>query len=90
MTHDFHSPQLETLWLLSGQVEEDAPIRDIPIRSLRSRSDARPGLALSIPSPTVSKVHAEFLERAANCAAGPGKHEWHVRQRRTDLGREAV
>lgn len=49
-----------TPWLLSGQVEEDAPIRDIPISVIPFQIGRGPGVALRIPSPTVSNVHAQF------------------------------
>jgi EAL domain-containing protein (putative c-di-GMP-specific phosphodiesterase class I) len=53
----------ETTWLLSGQVEEDAPIRDVPISVTPFQVGRKSGVTLRIPSPTVSNVHAEFIER---------------------------
>ena len=51
-----------TTWLLSGQVEENAPIRDIPISVIPFLIGRKSSAALRIPSPTVSNVHAEFVE----------------------------
>jgi EAL domain-containing protein (putative c-di-GMP-specific phosphodiesterase class I) len=48
---------------LSGQVEEDAPIREIPINATPFQVGRKSGTALRIPSPNVSKIHAEFVER---------------------------
>ena len=56
----------ETMWLLSGQIEEDAPIRDIPISVTPFQIGRKSGVTLRIPSPTVSNLHAEFVEQAGH------------------------
>ncbi len=51
------------MWLLSGQVDEGEPVRDIPIQALPFRVGRRPDASFRIPSPTVSNLHAEIIER---------------------------
>jgi EAL domain-containing protein (putative c-di-GMP-specific phosphodiesterase class I) len=51
------------MWLLTGQVEEGAIVRDIPIDATPFQVGRRTGLSFCIPSRTVSNVHAEFIER---------------------------
>ena len=53
---------IESVWLLSGQVAEGEPVRDIPITSTPFQVGRRSGLSFQIPSPTVSNVHAEIIE----------------------------
>jgi EAL domain-containing protein (putative c-di-GMP-specific phosphodiesterase class I) len=51
------------MWLLTGQVEEGAPVRDVPIIATPFQIGRRTGLSFCIPSRTVSNLHAEFVER---------------------------
>ncbi len=53
----------ETMWLLSGQVDEGEPVKEIPISSLPFRVGRRSNASLRLPSPTVSNLHAEIIER---------------------------
>lgn len=50
------------LWVLTGQLEEGSPTRDIAILSLPFQIGRRQGLSLTIPSRTISNLHAEFYE----------------------------
>lgn len=52
----------QCLWVLTGQLEEGGPTRDIAIQSLPFRIGRRKGLSLTIPSRTISNLHAEFFE----------------------------
>lgn len=54
---------METTWLLSGQVDEGEPVREIPINSLPFRVGRRSDVSCRIPSPTVSNLHAEIVDR---------------------------
>jgi EAL domain-containing protein (putative c-di-GMP-specific phosphodiesterase class I) len=47
---------------LTGQLEEGGPARDIAIQSLPFKIGRRQGLSLTIPSRTISNLHAEFYE----------------------------
>jgi hypothetical protein len=47
---------------LTGQLEEGGPARDIAIQSLPFKIGRRQGLSLTIPSRTISNLHAEFFE----------------------------
>ena len=51
-----------SLWVLTGQLEEGGPARDIAIQSLPFQIGRRQGLSLTIPSRTISNLHAEFYE----------------------------
>ncbi len=53
----------ETMWLLSGQVDEGEPVKEIPIHALPFRVGRRSDVALRITSQTVSNLHAEIIER---------------------------
>ncbi len=53
----------DSTWLLSGQIREDEPVRDIAINASPFQIGRRSDLAFSLPSPTVSNVHAEVIER---------------------------
>jgi EAL domain-containing protein (putative c-di-GMP-specific phosphodiesterase class I) len=53
---------IRTLWVLTGQLEESGPLRDIAIQSLPFQIGRRQGLSLTIPSRTISNLHAEFFE----------------------------
>ncbi|HEX4416039.1 MAG TPA: EAL domain-containing protein [Lacipirellulaceae bacterium] len=49
-----------TTWLLAGQVADDQPVRHVRVDSLRFIVGRKPGASLCIPSPTVSREHAEL------------------------------
>lgn len=53
----------DTMWLLSGQVAEGEPVREIPINAYPFRVGRRSDASFRIPSPTVSNLHAEIVER---------------------------
>jgi EAL domain-containing protein (putative c-di-GMP-specific phosphodiesterase class I) len=47
-------------WLLSGQLADDQPLRNIRVDSSRFLVGRKPEASLCIPSPTVSREHAEL------------------------------
>ena len=47
-------------WLLSGQFSDDTPVRHVRVDSSRFLVGRMPGASLCIPSPTVSREHAEL------------------------------
>jgi len=47
-------------WQLSGQLAEDQPVRHVRVDAARFIVGRKPDAALSIPSPTVSREHAEL------------------------------
>jgi EAL domain-containing protein (putative c-di-GMP-specific phosphodiesterase class I) len=47
-------------WLLSGQLADDQPLRNIRVDSARFLVGRKPEASLCIPSPTVSREHAEL------------------------------
>lgn len=47
-------------WLLSGQVTEDQPLRQVRVDSARFVVGRKPDASLCIPIPTVSREHAEL------------------------------
>ncbi len=47
-------------WLLAGQLAEDQPMRHVRVDSSRFIVGRKPGASLCIPSPTVSREHAEL------------------------------
>jgi EAL domain-containing protein (putative c-di-GMP-specific phosphodiesterase class I) len=47
-------------WLLSGQLADDQPLRHVRVDSSRFLVGRNPGASLCIPSPTVSRDHAEL------------------------------
>jgi EAL domain-containing protein (putative c-di-GMP-specific phosphodiesterase class I) len=47
-------------WLLSGQLADDQPLRHIRVDSSRFLVGRKPEASLCIPSPTVSREHAEL------------------------------
>jgi EAL domain-containing protein (putative c-di-GMP-specific phosphodiesterase class I) len=47
-------------WLLSGQFADDQPVRHVRVDSSRFIVGRQPGASLCIPSPTVSREHAEL------------------------------
>lgn len=53
----------DSVWLLSGQVLDGEPVREIPINVSPFQVGRRSDLSFSIPSPTVSNLHAEIVER---------------------------
>jgi EAL domain-containing protein (putative c-di-GMP-specific phosphodiesterase class I) len=59
----FPDQSIETMWLLSGQVDEGEPVREIPLNSYPFRVGRRSDASFRIPSPTVSNLHAEIVER---------------------------
>lgn len=52
----------QCLWVLTGQLEEGGPTRDIAIQTLPFQIGRRQGLSLTIPSRTISNLHAEFYK----------------------------
>jgi EAL domain-containing protein (putative c-di-GMP-specific phosphodiesterase class I) len=67
LRHQWHTMTIEqstdTMWLLSGQVNEGEPVREIPINSYPFQVGRRSDVSLRIQSPTVSNLHAEIIER---------------------------
>ena len=55
--------QTGTMWVLSGQVDEGEPVRDIFVNSFPFRVGRRSDLSFRIPSPAVSNFHAEINDR---------------------------
>ena len=47
-------------WLLSGQLADDQPVRHVRVDSTRFVVGRKPEASLCIPSPTVSREHAEL------------------------------
>src|SRR4051794_23940189 len=47
-------------WLLSGQLAEDQPVRHVRVGNSRFTVGRKPDASLCIPSPTVSRDHAEL------------------------------
>jgi EAL domain-containing protein (putative c-di-GMP-specific phosphodiesterase class I) len=47
-------------WLLSGQLADDQPVRHVRVDSPRFSIGRKPEASLCIPSPTVSREHAEL------------------------------
>lgn len=47
-------------WLLSGQLADDQPMRHVRVGASRFTVGRKPEASLSIPSPTVSRDHAEL------------------------------
>src|SRR5690242_2753736 len=50
----------QSIWFFVGQVDEAGPTRCIPIHSTPFLIGRRADLALCLPRPTVSTVHAEL------------------------------
>ena len=55
--------QAQSVWFLSGQVDETGPVRCVPIHTSPFLVGRRSDLALQLPRPTVSTVHAELREQ---------------------------
>lgn len=55
--------QSQSVWFLSGQIEATGPIRCLPIHTSPFLVGRRTDLALPLPRPTVSTVHAELREQ---------------------------
>jgi EAL domain-containing protein (putative c-di-GMP-specific phosphodiesterase class I) len=53
----------QSVWFLSGQVEETGTVRCIPVHTMPFLIGRRSDLALPLPRPTVSTVHAELCEQ---------------------------
>ncbi|HEX3598763.1 MAG TPA: EAL domain-containing protein [Lacipirellulaceae bacterium] len=53
-------PAKRVTWLLSGQMADDQPVRHARVDSARFVVGRKPEASLSIPSPTVSREHAEL------------------------------
>jgi EAL domain-containing protein (putative c-di-GMP-specific phosphodiesterase class I) len=53
-------PSTRVKWLLSGQVAEDQPLRHVRVDASRFVIGRNPEASLCIPSPTVSREHAEL------------------------------
>jgi EAL domain-containing protein (putative c-di-GMP-specific phosphodiesterase class I) len=47
-------------WMLTGQLAENGPVRQVRVDAARFTVGRKPDAALSIPSPTVSREHAEL------------------------------
>src|SRR5262245_20071268 len=47
-------------WLLSGQLADDQPLRHVRVGASRFTVGRKPDSSLCIPSPTVSREHAEL------------------------------
>lgn len=47
-------------WILSGQMADDQPVRHVRVDTARFTVGRKPGASLCIPSPTVSRDHAEL------------------------------
>lgn len=52
-----------SVWFFAGQLGESEPVRHVPINTLPFRIGRRSDLSLSLPYRSVSKEHAEILER---------------------------
>ena len=53
-------PAKRVSWLLSGQLADDQPVRHIRVGAARFTVGRKPDASLNIPSPTVSRDHAEL------------------------------
>jgi EAL domain-containing protein (putative c-di-GMP-specific phosphodiesterase class I) len=53
-------PTKRVTWLLSGQLADDQPVRHVRVGASRFVVGRKPDATLSIPSPTVSREHAEL------------------------------
>jgi EAL domain-containing protein (putative c-di-GMP-specific phosphodiesterase class I) len=53
-------PTKRVTWLLAGQLAEDQPMRHVRVDTSRFIVGRKPGASLCIPSPTVSREHAEL------------------------------
>ena len=53
----------DAMWLLSGQVDEGEPVREILITSFPFQVGRGSDVSFRIPSPAVSNLHAEIIER---------------------------
>ena len=53
-------PNQRVTWLLTGQLAEDQPVRQVRVDAPRFVVGRSPGASLCIPSPTVSREHAEL------------------------------
>ncbi len=53
-------PAKRVTWLLSGQLADDQPVRHVRVGASRFTVGRKPDASLSIPSPTVSREHAEL------------------------------
>ena len=53
-------PTKRVTWLLAGQLADDQPMRHVRVDSSRFTVGRKPDASLSIPSPTVSREHAEL------------------------------
>src|SRR6476469_2363579 len=53
-------PAKRISWLLSGQLTDDQPVRHMRVGASRFTVGRKPDASLSIPSPTVSREHAEL------------------------------
>ncbi len=56
------TPSTLSIWLLVGRFGDGGGPRRIPISTTPFRVGRQPNLALTLPSPTVSSEHAEFVE----------------------------
>lgn len=55
----------DSIWVLSGQLSGGEPGRDVSIHTLPFQVGRRPDLPFSIPSPTVSNLHAEIVRHGS-------------------------
>lgn len=60
MAFSILKPAAETTWLLSGQLSADEPVRSIRVEGSPFLVGRHSKAALTIPSPTVSNIHAEL------------------------------
>jgi EAL domain-containing protein (putative c-di-GMP-specific phosphodiesterase class I) len=51
----------ESKWMLCGFLEQGTPLREIPIDQSPFRIGRRPDINLTLPSKSISKLHAEIL-----------------------------
>lgn len=58
---------VDTVWVLAGQIEENGPIRYVPVNSSPFRVGRRMDLSLCLPHPHVSSLHAEIIDAGEYC-----------------------
>ena len=53
-----------SVWILSGQLADEQPVRDVPVTQFPFQVGRRPDLSLCLKNPTVSGLHAQIVEQA--------------------------
>ena len=53
-----------SVWILSGQLADEQPVRDVSVTQFPFQVGRRPDLALCLKNPTVSGLHAQIVEQA--------------------------